>query len=331
MPTNNMPENWQPPVPAWQADWKNSDDPMVAVYFGIQADTPEKLHAWADRALYSEHAPSRIERGHFVDQADVNNYMYICYWTRSEYDHWWNLDGNKNWWQSVERLNEEVGYWREVAAMPYDRFETLNSSMEPHGISAVADDLAGPIDEHGYAGGMRDRILLSDTSDLKNNASTSTKIPALKTDDGKRVKLSPPENACIIRSGQNWSYCDDEQGPMYLKNVHPVLQKGMCYLRDNPIETECYCMRLVDVKGDEWQDMPQSFGLGYASDIYAFEEWAKSHPTHLAILDRFMAMAGKFGEKLQLKLWHEVVVLPNEGSEFEYINCHEQTGLLSYT
>lgn len=331
MPRNSMPENWQPPVPAWQAQWKNSSDPMVTVYFGIQADTPEKLDTWAQQALYSIHAPARIERGHFVDQAGISNHVYICYWTRAEYDLWWDLDGNKNWWQSENRLNDKVGYWREVVAMPYDRFETLNSSTEPHGISAVAEGLEGPIDEHGYAGGMRDRIVLSDTNDLRNEASTSTPIPAVKTDNGRRVKLSPPENTCLIRSGQNWSYCDDEQRPIYLNNVHPVLQKGMRFLRDNPLETECYCMRFVDTKGEHWEGMPQSFGLGYASDIYAFEEWAKSHPTHLAILDRFMAMAGKFGEKLQLKLWHEVVVLPKEGCDFEYINCHNKTGLLSYT
>ncbi len=331
MPRNNMPENWHPPVPAWQADWKDSADPMVTVYFGVQADSPEKLTLWASKALYSEHAPIRIEQGHYTDQADTHNYLYICYWTRTEYDLWWSLDRNRDWWQSDKRLSDGVGYWREVVAMPYDRFETLNSSTEPHGISAVAEELSGPIDEHGYAGGMRDRIALSDESDLKNNASTSTKISALKTDNGKRIKLTPPENTCIIRSGQNWAYCDDEQGSMYLKNVHPVLQKGMRYLRDNPIDSECYCMRFVDIKGSDWQDMPQSFGLGYASDIYAFEEWAKSHPTHLAILDRFMAMAGKFGEKLQLKLWHEVVVLPKDGCEFEYINCHTNTGLLSYT
>jgi aldoxime dehydratase len=331
MPRNNMPENWQPPVPAWQADWKSLDDPMVTVYFGIQADSPAKLDAWANLALHSKHAPARIERGHYVDQADVSNHLYICYWTRAEYALWWNLNDNKGWWQSDERLYDGVGYWREVVAMPYERFETLNSSTEPHGISAVAETLEGPIDEHGYAGGMRDRIPMSDTSELKSDASTTTKIPSIKTHDGKRTTLFPPENTCIIRSGQNWSYCDDEQRPMYLKNVHPVLKKGMRFLRDNPIETECYCMRFVDTKGENWTDLPQSFGLGYASDIYAFEEWAKSHPTHLAILDRFMAMAGKFGERLQLKLWHEVVVLPKEGCDFEYINCHNQTGLLSYT
>ena len=331
MPRNNMPENWQPPAPAWQANWKDSADPMVVVYFGIQANSPDKLDAWAKSALNSEFAPERIERGQFVDQQEITNSLYICYWKRSEYDLWWALEANQAWWSSDERLKDGVGYWREVVAMPYDRFETLNSSTEPHGISAVAEELEGPIEEHGYAGGMRDRIALSDTQDLKNSASTSTKIEATKLDNDKRVQLIPPKNMCIIRSGQNWSYCDEEQSTIYLNKVHPVLQKGMRFLRDNPIETECYSMRFVDIKDSTWDEMSQSFGLGYASDIYAFEEWAKSHPTHIAILDRFMEMVGHFGEKLQLRLWHEVVILPEDGCEFEYINCHNQTGLLSYT
>jgi aldoxime dehydratase len=331
MPRNNMPENWQPPAPAWQADWKNATDPMVTVYWGIQASSSDKLDEWASDALKGEYGPKRVERGHYIDQNELDNFLYICYWKRSDYDLWWSLPGNQDWWQSDDRLNDGVGYWREVVAMPYDRFETLNSSTEPHGISAVAQELTGPIDEHGYAGGARDRIQLSDTHDLKNKASTSKKIPAIKTNAGKRVVLRPPENTCLIRSGQNWSYCDDEQRPMYLEKVHPVLQKGMRFLRDNPLDTQCYSMRFVDTKDANWGDMSQSFGLGYASDIYAFEEWAKSHPTHIAILDRIMAMVGQFGEKLQLKLWHEVVVLPKDGCEFEYINCHEKTGLLSYT
>ena len=74
--------------------------------------------------------------------------------------------------------------------------------------------------------------------------------------------------------------------------------------------------------------LDRTFGLGYGLDIYAFESWAKSHPTHVAIFDRFLEMAGTFGEAMRLKLWHEVSVMPPGGAEFEYIGCHNQTGLL---
>ena len=58
------------------------------------------------------------------------------------------------------------------------------------------------------------------------------------------------------------------------------------------------------------------------------EQWVSSHPTHLAIYDRFMAMVQEHNFQLNIKLWHEVAVLPGNGQQFEYINCHPETGLL---
>lgn len=329
MPRNNMPENWQPPAPAWQAKWDGENN-FVVGYFGIQAETPCALSAWADIAFKSDFSPLRVERGSFLDKAGSKSFIYIGYWHASSYQKWWALESNRQWWLDPARESDGVGYFREIIAMPRDRFETLNSSTSPHGISATAQELEGPIDEHGYAGGMRDRIPLSDQYSLQNNFDTNVKLNSLSRSEGKRVIVFPPENMCVIRSGQNWSECDDEQKSAYLTKVHPTLKKGMTFLQKNPHETSCFSMRFVDTKNSEWGDMEQSFGLGYATDVYAFEEWAKSHPTHIAILDRFMDMVAAFGEKLQLKLWHEVSVLPATGCEFEYIGCHEQTGLLNY-
>ncbi|WP_086932013.1 phenylacetaldoxime dehydratase family protein [Agarilytica rhodophyticola] len=335
MPRNNMPPNWQPPAPAWCAQWDKNSDPLVVAYFAIQADSPDKLDAWAETALYRQNPPARIEKGAYTDQADVKNYLYICYWQQSEYLAWWANPKHCTWWSDPQRCNDGVGYWREVITMPLDRFETLNSSTEPHGVSAVAKTLTGPIEEHGYPGGMRDRIALSDHHDLKNSRDMNRKMPAVVSDKGKRVVVTPPENTCVIRSGQNWSYCEGEQKKFYLEEVHPVLKKGMQFLRDNPVDSGCYCLRFVDLKESDntnkWNNTSQTFGLGYASDIHAFEEWAKSHPTHIAILENFMRMVGTFGENLKLKLWHEVTVLPKEGCEFEYIACHNNTGLLNYS
>lgn len=335
MPKNNMPKNWQPPALAWQADWNNSEDPLVVGYFGIQASSPERLERWANQALVGEHAPEKIDQGMYTDKAKVKNYLYIAYWRNSVYQQWLNRDDTVSWWASDDRLNEGIGYWREIIAMPFERFETLNSSTQPHGVSVVANELEGPIQEHGYAGGMRDRIPLSENNNLKNSqviseANQSLQVASQHFSDGKRVIVTPPENTCVIRSGQNWSDCIDEQASFYLDKVHPVLIKGMKFLQNNPIDTQCYSMRFVDTKTECWNNTSQSFGLGYAADIYAFENWAKTHPTHLAILDRFMNMVMTFGESLQLKLWHEVIVLPKDGCEFEYINCHAETGLLSY-
>lgn len=35
------------------------------------------------------------------------------------------------------------------------------------------------------------------------------------------------------------------------------------------------------------------------------------------------------GDVMQLRLWHELIVLPLQAQSFEYVNCHDRTGLLS--
>ena len=80
------------------------------------------------------------------------------------------------------------------------------------------------------------------------------------------------------------------------------------------------------------QGMPlkRSFGLGYFLTLGHLEQWAASHPTHLAIFARFIAMLRQYKFKVGLRLWHEVSVLPQGDQIFEYINCNPATGLLPY-
>ena len=331
MPRNSMPAGWEPPAPAWESVWDNTSDSLVAGYFGIQSEDSVLLDNWATQAFSSTHAPLSLEQGSYVDQNGVRNYLYIAYWRKSEYQRWWLLKTNSGWWADQQRLVEGVGYWREVIVMPFERFETLHSTESPHGVGVSAKGVRGPIKEHGYAGAMRDRIPLSETDDLKNIANVAIQLQAQLEDDGNRVVITPPENMCVIRSGQNWSFCDKEEKAYYLRNMHPILLKGMTFLRDNPVEANCYSLRFVDNKTKAWESIEQSFGLGYSTDVYAFENWAKSHPTHLAIFGGFMKMVETFGDNMKLRLWHEVTVLPKDDCEFEYIACHPQTGLLSYT
>ena len=333
MPRNSMPEGWEPPAPAWQSLWQNTQDDLVAGYFGIQAEEPDLLQAWADRAFVSDHAPASLEQGKYVDQNGVTNYLYIGYWRLPDYEKWWSRGANSDWWSDTARESEKVGYWREIIRMPFERFETLYSNENAHGINELADGFEGPILEHGYAGGARDRIALSETDSLKNIESVSVRLASGPSVNGShsRVKITPPEYMCVIRSGQDWSFCEGDEETYYLEQLHPVLIEGMNFLRDNPDETNCYSMRFVDKVNSSWGGEQQTFGLGYATDIYAFEDWAKSHPTHLAILGGFMQMVEKFGPEMKLQLWHEVTVLPATGCEFEYISCSPQTGLLSYS
>ncbi|MBB6521699.1 phenylacetaldoxime dehydratase family protein [Pseudoteredinibacter isoporae] len=324
---NNMPPNWQPPAPAWQALWNDKEDLRVA-YFAAQSKTPELLDAWQKRMLVIDPiplpvGPLMVERGHFVDAAGQENFLLITYWRESHYQNWWSTAKN-SWYQFAD--SSSLGVWRETMRLPHEHFETLLSSPDAHGLASSGDDVEGPILEHGYPGGMRDRIEYCALSDVRGGS--VPRAEANENDDVVRVLA--PANLCMIRSGQDWGFCDDEQADDYLSNVHPVLQKGMNYLRDRGEECGCYSMRLVDVLDEHWKVTKQTFGLGYAKDIFVFEDWAKSHPTHLDIFGKFMVMAEKYGESLQLQLWHEVAVCPDDGGEFEYIQCHDKTGILPF-
>lgn len=328
MPRNSMPADWQPPAPAWQSVWQEPADPLVSAYFGLQGDSPAKLDAWAGDALQGELGPLSVERGIFRDPAGATNYLYIAYWRESVYRQWWGE--HAAWWDSPQRLDDGVGYWREIILSPLERLETLHSTPTPHGAGVCAAGVEGPILEHGYAGGARDRIPLSGSQCLRQTATVEQALPATVIGDPRRVRVTAPENMCVIRSGQNWSHCEAAEKVHYLEQVHPVLLEGMRFLRDNPAESSCFSMRFVNQHDAQWQPLEESFGLGYATDIHAFEDWARDHPTHVAIFDSFMQMVATFGETMQLRLWHEVSVLPREGSEFEYIGCHPQTGLLRH-
>jgi len=318
----NMPTNWIPPAPGWRPAWYGYEGAIVVAYFGVQA-APDLLAAWVNSAFEGEHSPGAVEQGVFVDTAGVTNHLYVSYWREADYQKWWGH--HKSWWQSHERVDKGIGLWREVFTMPQDFFESLLSTATVHGAAALSEGLEGPVAEHGYAGSMRDRIVASEADELRGEVGA---LGAEVADGGRRLLFRLPKNICMIRSGQDWSECDTPQKADYLQNLHPVLHIGMDYLRDKGDECGCLSMRLISKTDSNWQPIEETFGLGYARDVYVFEQWAKSHPTHLDIFGGFMSMVQRYGEALSLQLWHEVAVCNGEGSECEYINCHPDTGIL---
>ena len=328
----NMPDGFEPPVPAWAGDWTDGVEQLTSAFFGVQGEETPQWRQWVERALLGNAAdgPALVEKASFIDAAGAPNHVYLAYWRNGRYRAWWQHDDVSGWWSAEERANEGAGYWRETSTVAPDRIETLHSSPNSHGIATLASELQGPVPEHGYAGAARDRIPASGGDALRGDEATPHSLQAQVAADGKRVRIVAPKNMCIIRSGQDWDHCEAEERDFYLTQVAPSLQAGMDYLRDNPEESRCLCMRLMRRTNDDNGELNQTFGLGYGLDIYAFEEWAKSHPTHTKIFGQFLNHAEKFGENMKLRLWHEVSVVADEGTDFEYIACHSQTGLLPY-
>ncbi len=164
---NNMPEGFEPPVPAWAADWSSKANSLTTCIFAVQGTMTESFSQWATDALYgSDFAPELVDKAKFTDLEGLTNTVYIAYWRDSDYQHWWSNDDASGWWQNDKRVEEGVGYWREQYTTPIERLETLHSTPNAHGVANLAEQLEGPVDEHAYAGAARDRIQVSGSENL---------------------------------------------------------------------------------------------------------------------------------------------------------------------
>ena len=325
----NMPENWEPPAPAWRCALGDAKGVLVA-HFGSQSDKemPTALDNWIAQRLDDVDAPPRVDRALYRDSAGKYCRLTLCYWLdRAAFDRW--LASAASWWADDARLSEGVGYFREVYDIPANRFETIWSSSEEHTIG-VRDilEVEGPMCEHAYWGAARDRLEISATDELLSPLGHELPLSYAQT-LGQRISLTPPENLCVIRSGQDWSRCSQNEAVSYFANVEPALRAGMEFLSANRAETGCVDFRFAHEIGVDGETVKQSFGLAQFLTLGHLEYWSKSHETHLAIFDRFMAMLATHDFDVALHLYHELFVTNRDNPAFEYINCHNRTGLLS--
>nr|WP_281182828.1 phenylacetaldoxime dehydratase family protein [Nocardia miyunensis] len=129
----------------------------------------------------------------------------------------------------------------------------------------------------------------------------------------------------LIRSGQDWRAAEATERALYFEEILPTLQAGMDFLRDNGESVGCYSNRFVrsiDLDGNE---LDESYDIGHWRSLDLLERWAESHPTHLRIFVTFFRVVTGL-EKL--RLYHEVSVSDSKHQIFEYINCHQHTGMM---
>jgi len=183
--------------------------------------------------------------------------------------------------------------------------------------------MSGEVQEHAYWGGMRDRIPLSQTSEMAP-AGTAQAIR-----NGSRIRVVAHDNACLIRSGQDWGDTEASERKMYLEDVEPILREGMDFLRDNGRSIGCYANRYMTVVASDGTPTEKSYGMSWWKSLAALERWAESHPTHVRIFGAAMKYLSTLGPAAKLRLYHEVTVARADEQLFEYVDCHPQTGMLN--
>ncbi len=183
--------------------------------------------------------------------------------------------------------------------------------------------MSGEVQEHAYWGGMRDRIPLSQT-----DAMAPGSAPELIR-DGARLRVKAHDNLCLIRSGQDWSDTEASERQLYLDDVEPVLREGMDFLRDDGLAIGCYANRYMRVLAVDGSVSEKSYGQSWWKSLAALERWAESHPTHVRIFGAAMKYLSTLGPSARLRLYHEVTVAAADEQFFEYLNCHQKTGMLA--
>jgi aldoxime dehydratase len=325
------PEQYQPPFPAWTARFDPLIGQLVMAYFGVQSQAAVAL---SDLAPITERfaataGPVHWDAAQCVDPQGYNTCIAIAYWADVEaFDQWRQTSGFAQWWQAPEREHGELGWFLEVVCPTADRFETLFSSVEvPEGVGHLASHLSAPIVEHGYWGSARDRLPIAQVDALAGDLAAETSPEPLH--DSPRRRVRGRDNLCLIRSGQDWSATTDRERALYLGDIQPVLETGMHFLRDQGAEIGCLNCRFMQVL-DPLSGAPleKTFGLAYFDELGNLERWAKTHPTHVAIFGGFMRYVQALNFQVQLRLYHEVAVIPPQAQFFEYLNCHPNSGLL---
>ena len=281
--TANRPEGHVPNVPAWSAVSlpERTAFSIILARGTDGAGTVEELKA---ELTGGTGAPDHLERARIVN-SDDHATVFLGYWTDPE--------SQMRWCRRSQAL-KRPGILTETAVIPAERWETLHSTPEitPGVRNLLAAELT---DVHEYWGAARDRIPASAASDLASEPADPL-----------------PGNLCLIRSGQIWEHCGDQERSLYFTDVEPNLTAGIDFLAEHP-ETGCISSRFLREQTIDGDDLESTSFVGWFRDLKSLEDWSRTHPTHLAIFNSFLAMVADMGFQIELRLWHEVAVVPAGG------------------
>lgn len=323
-----VPDDYAPPYPSYVARHEPMVERVVMAYFGVQhsgdpTDAVAGALARLDAAFVAEDGPGHRDRATCLDAVGFTDVVSVAYWDdTTRFDRWFAAHGAA--WTADERGGEGVGYYTELLRPSVQRYETLFSAPDrAEGVAVLADGMSDMVQEHAYWGGARDRIPLSQRDGLDPDG--APKVVTV----GRRRQVVPHGNLCLIRSGQDWGDTDEQERGMYLTDVEPVLRAGMDFLRDKGVDIGCFANRYLTVLDAHGTPVDKTYGMSWWRSLADLERWAESHPTHLAIFGAAMTHLSTLGPAAQLRLYHEVTVAAADEQFFEYLGCHDRTGMLT--
>ena len=323
-------ETFQPPYDAhtsiFPAGWSDYVMGQFALQVAPGADGDELGRA-LDTALTRAPRPLHVERVNSTDAKGYANEVRLAYWQNAaDYADW---RANPAVAEFLERpLAGPVGLWREVIVAPA-------ANVDPTGGAArhlwgVGRHLKQVWERyHGYYGSMRDRMPNGRVPDIEAEEFTLQARDDVMS-AGKRLTVDLPHNLCFIRGTFGWRNCPSDARQSFIDELLPVYERGVLYLRDNPVEVSCISARLSQVVDGEPLTGLDAETLAWFTSLKSLEAWTHSHATHAAIFNTARDIALRHAANANLDLGHEVVVVPRGGVDAEYNNCHPDTGFLRF-
>lgn len=328
------PKGFEPVVQRWSVALPQRSRTCHVSFLGVQGPDAAALDATGFLGMLREafarsDGPSAVDHARHRDEDGRLNHIVAAYWTDPEAaESWASADGFRSFWSDPARMRGTCGFFRECLAVPVERQETLYWADYRAALSASANVAFYPTPYCGYYGSMRDRLPIAAYDDLA--PPRPELVPASPSSEGRRLRVTPPENLAVIRSATYWGACDDEQRDDFEARLRRPLEGGMDYIRGNAREVGCCSLRYQSTVDASGEPLPEAHALGIFLSLAHLENWAERHASHHGIFSAAMARYRKYGAANQLRTWHEVYVLPRGGQLFEYLNCSPRTGLLPW-
>ena len=343
-----MPPKYEPAYPSYSARFPEDMKDLVMAVIGCQQpDARPESVSQAMKVLGKiqsitssgpKHSlPKFQDLASATDATGAYNACVIAYWSSvGAWAGWKSSSGFDEWWTQLDQRSDQQGWFLEVFSPSVDRIETilsydLQGGIQPEGAARMLQSLSGPVQEHAYFGSSRDRLPVAQTDPVAGERWVPDRSHgAGRGSESGRVRVPGKNNLTVIRSTQDWSETLPDERKLYVETMHPVLVKGMDFLRDNGSEIGCYSCRLMDTldPSSKSTGTERTFGLAYFDELASLEKWSKHHKTHLDIFGGFHRYAKTLNSNISLRLFHEILVLKPEQQLFEYVGCHPETGML---
>jgi hypothetical protein len=328
------PADFTPPYDAFEAHYADPGKPMVSAFIGIQdrgGNADPQIGA-LEALLAQRHGPDVIEQGVQILSAGASSRVFMCYWrSPSQFASWAASGQFGNWLTGRADTRDDIGRWIEHAHVLPDHLDTLIADPTTYwGLAKLSRTIA-LTQQHGYWGGTRDRIRISEKDRLENAQGPALpQSPGRPKGHGEIVDVVMPANAVVARGGPDWSKCKETERAIFDASVHPAFIAGCEYLMDDPADAGCYAAYIIRESDADGRAVERNHLIAYFIQLSDLERWTRSHPTHIAIYANFMKMVQEIGGMPDLNLYHEVSVIPAGGLRATYVNCAPETGLLRF-